>query len=221
MHAAHRCGGLSDTLRGLKKINFEASLKEVLEHEGGFVDHELDRGGKTRYGITESVARDHGFTGKIRDLPMETAEKIYRKSYWDAIRLDELKNGRLRYIVFDTAVHMGPSAAVRKLQTTYNLLSSREITVDGIIGPETLGAVNSYQHGLDTFKFVYCVMRGEKYFDIVRTDGGQSIFIRGWMRRLMEVSCDLDREFTVKECTVDGAVDLLADKIKDMLGGES
>jgi len=107
VHTAHRFGGLSDTLRGLKKINFEASLREVLEHEGGFVDHELDRGGKTRYGITESVARDHGFTGEIRDLPVETAEKIYRKSYWDAIRLDELKNGRLRYIVFDTASTWG------------------------------------------------------------------------------------------------------------------
>ena len=35
--------------------NFEASLKMVLKHEGGFVDHPKDPGGATNKGITRQT----------------------------------------------------------------------------------------------------------------------------------------------------------------------
>ncbi len=52
----------------------EALLDELIDCEGGYVNHPPDRGGPTRYGITEAVARTHGYRGAIRALPVEEAK---------------------------------------------------------------------------------------------------------------------------------------------------
>ena len=57
----------------------ERMLDELVEREGGFVDHPADRGGATRYGITEAVARAHGYRGAMRQLPRAEALNIYRR----------------------------------------------------------------------------------------------------------------------------------------------
>ena len=41
-------------------MNFDQAFNTLLKHEGGFSDHPADPGGKTRYGITEAVAREVG-----------------------------------------------------------------------------------------------------------------------------------------------------------------
>ena len=50
-------------------FNVDKMLDELLDREGGFVDHPADRGGPTRFEISEAVARAHGFRGAIRELP--------------------------------------------------------------------------------------------------------------------------------------------------------
>ena len=42
-------------------------IEALIEREGGYVNHPADRGGPTRFGITEAVARAHGYRG--RDAP--------------------------------------------------------------------------------------------------------------------------------------------------------
>ena len=41
----------------------------LIAREGGFVDHPADRGGATNWGITDAVARAHGYTGPMALLP--------------------------------------------------------------------------------------------------------------------------------------------------------
>jgi len=177
--------------------NFEGFVEEIINFEGGYADHPDDRGGKTMYGITERVARGSGYEGDMRDLPVETAKEIYRSNYWDNIRLDEINNATLQFILFDTAVNMGVGTAIDKLQRTYNMLSESTITVDGVIGPQTIGAVNNYAH-IGILKFAYLIMRGERYFDIVRSRHSQKSFIRGWLNRLRSMTLELE-EFSNKE----------------------
>ena len=44
-------------------------IDELIAREGGYTNHPADRGGPTRYGITEAVARAHGYDGPMALLP--------------------------------------------------------------------------------------------------------------------------------------------------------
>ena len=56
---------------------FEIAFEKLLKHEGGYSDHAADPGGKTRYGVTEAVAREVGYKGDMRDLSLDLAKRIY------------------------------------------------------------------------------------------------------------------------------------------------
>ena len=114
-------------------MNFNTAFALLLGHEGDFSDHQDDPGGKTRYGITEAVARQAGYQGDMRALPLEMAQQIYQKSYWQTIRADDLPPG-IRYVMFDSAVNSGPHTATRWLQQALG------VPADGVIGPRTLAA---------------------------------------------------------------------------------
>lgn len=116
-------------------MNLEQALKHLLGSEGGFVDHPKDPGGATNYGITERVARAHGYQGHMRDLPLSLALAIYRIDYWAPIKTDQLPDS-LRFHVFDAAVNSGPSQAIKWLQRAAGVAD------DGIVGPRTLSAAS-------------------------------------------------------------------------------
>ncbi len=44
-------------------------LDALILREGDYVNHPADRGGATRWGITEVVARQNGYDGAMRHLP--------------------------------------------------------------------------------------------------------------------------------------------------------
>lgn len=114
-------------------MEFESALACVLSSEGGYVNHPGDPGGETRYGITKRTARAHGYLGSMRTLPMATAARIYKISYWDACQCGQLPPW-VRLAVFDAAVHSGPAQSVRWLQQALG------VPVTGRIGPETIAA---------------------------------------------------------------------------------
>lgn len=118
-------------------MNFDQAFDELLKHEGGFVNHAADPGGATRYGITEAVAREVGYRGDMQALPLDLAKRIYKERYWDAVRAEELP-AAVRYAVFDAAVNSGVRQAVRWLQRAV------DANPDGIIGPQTLAAVQAH-----------------------------------------------------------------------------
>ena len=115
---------------------FEVALEKVLKHEGGYSDHAADPGGKTRYGITEAVAREAGYRGDMRDLPLDLAKRIYKDKYWDAVQAENLP-ADVRYPLFDAAVNSGPAQAAKWLQRACGVRD------DGVIGPQTIRAVNA------------------------------------------------------------------------------
>ena len=117
-------------------MNFDSAFDTLLKHEGGFSNHAADPGGATRYGVTEAVAREVGYRGDMRDLPLDLAKRIYKNKYWDSIKAEELPPAA-RYAVFDGAVNSGPGQAIKWLQRSLGVLD------DGIIGPKTIAAANA------------------------------------------------------------------------------
>ena len=45
--------------------NIDDLIDVLIAREGGFVDHPADKGGPTRWGITQAVARRHGYMGQM------------------------------------------------------------------------------------------------------------------------------------------------------------
>jgi lysozyme family protein len=63
-------------------VDVDPMIEALIEREGGYVSHPADKGEPTCFGITEAVARAHGYAGPMRQLPREEAAAIYRRLYW-------------------------------------------------------------------------------------------------------------------------------------------
>ena len=152
---------------------FDRAFAIVLKEEGGYSDDPRDPGGKTRYGITESVARQHGYQGDMRNLPLDVAKSIYKRSYWDACQCDQLP-WPLSCYVFDCAVNQGPETARRLLQATLDTVQ------DGQIGSATIRlAKNSNEWHWHRFM----ALRAMRYYGT----RGFDRFGLGWLGRLFNV----------------------------------
>lgn len=118
--------------------NFQASLKLVLQSEGGNDDDPADHGGRTSRGITQ---REYSAWRTERGQPMLDVWKapqsdivtIYHDEYWMPY-CDTLPIG-VDYLYFDMAVNAGPVRATILLQRAL------DVTADGRIGPITRQAI--------------------------------------------------------------------------------
>lgn len=117
-------------------MTFDDAFEKLIGHEGGYSNHPDDPGGETMFGVTARVARANGYAGSMRDLPLVVAKSIYRASYWDTVRADELPDA-VRFDVFDASVNSGPGQAIRFLQRATGS------TDDGRLGPLTMRAIKA------------------------------------------------------------------------------
>jgi lysozyme family protein len=123
--------------------NFDSMFDLVAGHEGEFTNNAEDPGnwttGKvgvgtcrgTKFGISAAAYPDID----IVDLTLDEAKALYRRDYWDRFDGDRLP-GALALLVFDAAINNGTGRAVSWLQ------SVARVPQDGIVGPETLAAVD-------------------------------------------------------------------------------
>lgn len=173
-------------------MSFKSAFKSVVGHEGGYVDDPSDSGGKTIYGITEAVARNYGYNGLMRLMPLALAQDIYKTQYWDALSLDEISqiNPRIAEELFDTAVNQGVIASGKYLQRSLNVLNDRQrfyadVAVDGIIGPNTLkmfalfDRVRGHRGHKVLFSMLNC-LQGAFYVDLAERREKDERFIFGW-----------------------------------------
>jgi lysozyme family protein len=164
------------------KSNFDACLKEVLKHEGGYVNHPKDPGGMTNLGVTKATYEawvGHPVSEVImRGLTPQHVRALYRTRYWDAVKGDDLPAG-VDLCTFDFAVNASPKRAARYLQLMIGAAP------DGKIGPNTLQQLQQYvrAHDLPHTVTRYQALR-EGYYKKLR---GFPDFGRGWLRRVAEV----------------------------------
>lgn len=142
--------------------------------EGGEVDDPADRGGRTVYGISQRAYPDLD----LSTLTEADARAIYERDYWQAARCDALPPA-IAVAHFDAAVNHGVGAAVRLLQ------EAARVTADGIIGPQTLGAVGKWSEPVLVVELLG--RRALKYHRMVLADESQDRFHRGWLNRLFRL----------------------------------
>lgn len=168
-------------------------IEDVIEREGGYVDHPADRGGPTRWGITEAVARRQGYMDDMRHLPQSDAAAIYKRLYWIAPAFDKIAEvaPNLAAALFDTGINMGTGTATGFLQRALNALNRNardyaDLTVDRRVGPATLLALAAFLRkrgagGEDVLLKAVEALQGAHYVRLAETRPSQEAFLYGWL----------------------------------------
>jgi lysozyme family protein len=165
----------------------------LIAREGGFVDHPDDRGGATNWGITEAVARAHGYSGPMALLSRGEAAAIYRRLYWLRPRFDAVarRAPRIAAELFDTGANMGPGVAATFLQRALTALNRNgsdfpDLVPDGRIGTATLAALDSFLSlrgagGEIVLLRALEALQGERYLRLAEKRPANESFLYGWL----------------------------------------
>ena len=177
-----------------ESFSVDALIDGLIEREGGYVDHPSDKGGPTCFGITEAVARAHGYAGPMRKLPRDEAAAIYRRLYWLRPRFDQVarRSARIAAELFDTGVNMGPTVATTFLQRALTALNRNgkdysDLTPDGRIGPMTLHALDAFletrgkRGGETVLMRALEALQGERYLRLAERRPANEAFLYGWL----------------------------------------
>ena len=155
--------------------NFERCLALVLKSEGGFVNNSADPGGMTNLGVTkdtyEAWVNRTVDEAEMRSLTPDVVAPIYKNNYWDRVVGNELPVG-VDYCVFDAAVNLGPSQAIKLIQRALNVVD------DGILGEKTLAA----SHQRDAAELIE--QFSEEHLQLMQTKKTWATFAKGFQNRI-------------------------------------
>ncbi|MBU1701436.1 MAG: peptidoglycan-binding protein [Candidatus Eisenbacteria bacterium] len=160
----------------MSRVLFEQAIEFVLEHEGEVLnDHPEDRGGPTKFGISQQWNPDVN----VRELTREQAIDIYWQRYWLGHGYEQLPEP-VASKVFDLAVNLGDQTAVICLQRALRACGLR-VKVDGLLGLKTCGASRRADAAA-----LMAALRSEaagEYRLRVARDADQAAFRDGWLNR--------------------------------------
>lgn len=175
-------------------------IEGIVGREGGFSDNPKDKGGPTRWGITQAVARQYGYTGDMRTLPREVAKAIYLELYYVGPKFDQVHqlSPRIAEELTDTGVNMGQAVAAKFLQQALNAFNREgkvypDIAVDGLLGIRSLAALRSYleyrgAEGEEVMLKALNCLQGARYIEITENRPANEEFTYGWIRSRVELA---------------------------------
>lgn len=152
-------------------FSFSRALDFVLAAEGGYSNQAADRGGETKFGISQRAHPDVD----IAKLNIDQAIAMYHENYWLPGKCDELPPW-LAALLFDALVHHHPGTAKRMMQRALG------VKRDAIIGPKTIAAAQSAEFESTTSSML--AARASLFAQIYQSDRLQLIFLHGWYKRL-------------------------------------
>ena len=174
-------------------MDVDGLIDEVIGREGGYSNHPADKGGATRWGVTEAVARAHGYRGDMRDFPRGDAVEVYRRIYWLRPGFDRVAEHAPRVAVelFDTGVNMGPAVAAGFLQRALNALNRGggdypDMAVDRRVGDRTIDALKGFiarrgVAGETVLLKAIEALQGERYLRLAEERPANEAFLYGWL----------------------------------------
>lgn len=199
--------------KGGLAVGVIAILTAIFALEGGYVNDPADPGGETNHGITIGTARDHGYSGEMKDLPRwcpdalnvmiadaeagrpvklvkPCADTILFVSYLEKPGLLPLVEIDFAVAdeISDTTTNMGPRRPARFFQQSINDLCGTTLTVDGKIGKITTAA---WAQCRDYYGPPVCVRmldrldhyQRKEYERLIRRNASLRRFRRGWLNQ--------------------------------------
>jgi lysozyme family protein len=160
--------------------SIENAIPFILEKEGGYVNNKNDKGGKTKYGISE-----HQYPNlDIENLTQQDAINIIEEDYWNPNFLDKILSQSIANQCLSLIINMNPVVAIKIIQVAINENNRRliDLKIDGIMGIQTINTINSSNSYLiDNIKIQACI----HYLELVDIDNTKITFLRGWIRRIL------------------------------------
>ena len=163
-------------------MGFDECLAIVLKHEGSTFENDPNDQ-PTKFGIIadditlyRNIPNEPATEEDIRDLTLTEARMIYKKLYWDAMRLDEVTHPLIQELLFDEGVLSGVGTAIMFMQQVLSL------TDDGVMGPQTLLAINAINDD-ETIRKRFVVEMQLHYCDICMSNPKKLKYLKGWISR--------------------------------------
>ena len=161
----------------------------ILKWEGGFVNDPADLGGATNMGAAIGTWKSCGYDKDgdghidVDDLRLLTREdvvnRVLKPHYWDRWKADLITSQSVANILVDWVWASG----VHGIKIPQRLLG---VTVDGIVGPKTLAAVNA-RNPRELFDMIK-IARFDFIEDICKKRPANNKFKRGWMNRINDIA---------------------------------
>ena len=173
--------------------DFSKALKIVLDHEGGYVNDPDDPGGETYRGVARNynpswsgwimidmLKTRRGFPENLKGSKelQQAIRELYSVKYWHKIRGDKILSQEVAESIFDFAVNAGATISAKLAQTVV------KVVVDGVIGPQTLAAVNKMDPELFTARFA--LAKVARYAYICQKRPASKKYFLGWVNRALE-----------------------------------
>jgi len=150
----------------------------ILSWEGGFANIPGDRGGATNKGITIATYRNvFGKEKTVEDLKNISDEEwmhVFKSLFWNKWRADEIKSQSIANLLVDWIWNSGGYG----IKIPQRIL---EVKIDGVVGPETIAAINDYPDEKELFERLW--HEREDFFRRIAV-GSQKKFLAGWLNRL-------------------------------------
>lgn len=104
---------------------------------------------------------------------------FYKEAYWDRMRLDEISSQVKANEMFIFAVNVGIKPAVRVTQQLVGVVN------DGIVGEQTLAAINRYDEAKFDKEFDRAELR--YYNNLIEKNPKFRVYANGWRNRALAV----------------------------------
>lgn len=187
-------------------MDFLTAYQGTKGNEGGYSADKLDPGGQTFMGISRVywpnwigwpvIDRWLKDGGNPPDL-IDEVYLFYWMNFWQECKCQQIAaiSKITAYKVFDMAVNLGTSTAIKYLQDALSLLNRNQelyhdLTIDGKIGPRTLGALDNLVHcrrlpvkrNEKMLLNTLMILQGSKYIDTFRKNPEKEKYV-GWILR--------------------------------------
>jgi lysozyme family protein len=181
----------------MQKKTFDELFDGVIKHEGYYANVEGDKGGETYMGVARNLnpnwkgwaiidayKQEHGkikWNMKIEDDKLaQLVKDFYKKTFYDGFRIDAILHGSLQEIIFDWCVNSGRWGS-RGVQRVLNQSFDHDLKMDGIIGWNTLTAINICEPKELFWEIKKARIR---YYHSIAKKGRNHLFLEGWLKRI-------------------------------------
>lgn len=160
----------------------------VIRLEGGYVDNPADRGGPTKYGVTQATLGHHrgnvASASDVKNLTEMEAISIYRGAFWTPLGFHRVPSKNVALVLFAHTIHTGPTSAFKALQKSINRAFNTNLFVDGIFGPNTEIQLASAIKKNDALLCRKLLQNAQEFYSqLCENNESQLVFLRGWLRR--------------------------------------